>query len=89
MILNGHGNTFGNNLNMPRNENGELKNLTYLHELAHYYQQIYRGFGEFMGRGLYKQINNTLYNWGWGGYNPYSTPGNMEWVADNLSRFYR
>jgi len=88
-VLNGQGTTVGNNLNMPRNENGDLNNLTYLHELAHYYQQIERGFGGFMGRGLYEQINSTLYKWGWGGYNPYITPGNMEWAADILSRFYR
>ena len=41
-----------------------------------------------MAKGLYEQINSTLDSWGWGGYDPYSIPGNMEWVADQLAEIY-
>jgi len=52
----------------------------YLHETAHFYQQIYEGSGRFYSRGMVEQ---------WFMANPYRATGTQEHAADLFYYVYR
>jgi RHS repeat-associated protein len=66
------------------NETGSavLDRETWLHETAHFAQSELGGYGYCMHRWTCSQIRDFF-----GDYNPYETIGDMEWIADQLSKY--
>jgi len=68
----------GNNLivhNSGDFKNHDLNDILF-EELFHYYQQTHMGFAPFLTQGLFEQMNYRIT-----GFNPYSTPGTIEFGA--------
>ena len=78
-LFTNRGIALGRNLVIPEKDNIEYQNYTFVHETAHYYQQIYSGYTTVLSSGMYEQ---------WFMSNPYSTPGTQEWIADQLYLLY-
>jgi hypothetical protein len=65
-----------------RNINNAVSYDDFLHEYFHYYQQNMYGFAAFQGIGIYEQLRDLLN--GYGGWDPYFTPGTQEWWAEQM-----
>ncbi len=59
---------------------------TFGHEYGHIIQFNQQGWAAFQGRGIIEQLQYTFYLMGLGGKDPYRTPGNNEWGADDYLR---
>jgi hypothetical protein len=82
-VMGGRGGAIGRNLVVPKNSSSDYENYTFVHETAHYYQQIQMGFSNFLGRVFF--FEQLLYGWD---QSCYTKPGFMEWGADSLSEIY-
>jgi hypothetical protein len=58
---------------------------TFIHETAHYYQQIVGGVPTFLGRGFYEQGILRIF---FPSIDPYNTPGYQEIGARQLEIIY-
>lgn len=59
---------------------------TFGHEFGHIIQVRNQGWAMFQAKGIYEQIQYSIYLWGIGKKNPYNLPNNNESGAEDLLR---